>query len=179
MLQKFHVKRRHVCNPLSHHFAISAFLASLLIISPAVRAVQQDRLAESKEKYDRESDPVRKAKLLAKLGDLQVTEFVRQANANNEDAAFTVLNGYRAEVRASFDALKATGIDAERKPDGFKELQIHLRKTMWELERAAPLVSGEKRAAFQDIRDELNRIHNDLIHRLFPREPGAKRSGKN
>jgi hypothetical protein len=178
MLQRFHSSRPGMRNKLSYHFGLSTFLASLLMVSPGLQAVQQDRLTEFKEKYEHESDPVRKAKALTKLGDLQVSEFVRQANANNVDAAFTILMEYRAEVRASFDGLKATGLDAERKPDGFKDLQIHLRKATWELDRAAPLVPGEKRAAFQDIRDELNRIHNDLIHRLFPREPGAKRSGE-
>jgi hypothetical protein len=178
MLQWIHAKRPGMRNKISNQVGLCAFLATLLLISPALLAIQQDRLAEFKDKYDHESDPVRKAKVLAKLGDLQVTEFVRQANANNVDAAFTILTDYRAEVRASFDGLKATGLDAERKPGGFKDLQIHLRKATWELDRAVPLIPPEKRAAFQDIRDELNRIHNDLIHRLFPREPGSKRSGE-
>ncbi len=178
MFHGFHRKRPRRVGLSSHRFALSTLLAFHSILLLCATAAGTDRLVEYKEKYDRENDPVRKAKVLAKLGDLQVAEVVRLADTNDVDAAFAMLAEYRAEVRGTFDALKATGIDAERKPAGFKELQIHLRKALWQLDRAALLIPGERRPAFQDIRDELNRIHNDLIRRLFPREPGAKRSGE-
>jgi hypothetical protein len=157
-------------------------LLCLLLVSIALPAQTRasgplDHLAEYKEKFDRETDPVHKAKALTKLGEAQIADFTRKATANDADGAFLTLTTYRDEVRGVFDGLKATGNDAEKKPDGFKELQIHLRKAVWELERSAQLVPTERRTEFHDIHEELTRIQNDLIQMLFPREPGGKKSG--
>jgi hypothetical protein len=138
----------------------------------------EDQLAQYKDKFDRDSDPIHKAKDLTKLGDAQIAEFTRQATADNIDGAFLTLAAYRVEVGSTFDAMKATGIDAERKPDGFKELQIHLRKSVLKLERATSLVPPDRRKEFREIHDELSSIDNELFHMLFPRQPGSKSSGE-
>jgi hypothetical protein len=157
---------------------IPCFLLAFIAAAPQERGPSpQDRLSEYKEKFEKETDPVRKAKALAKLGEAQVADFTRRATANDIDGAFLTLTTYRDEVRSVFEALKATGNDPERKPDGFKEMQIHLRKALWELDRAASLVPTERRNEFHEIHEELGRIHNELIHMLFPREPGSKKSG--
>lgn len=155
-----------------------AILCSFVVIPSGFAATQPDRMAEYKEKYDRETDPIRKAKALGNYGDAQVAEFVREATAYDADAAFATISAYRDEVRSAFDALKATNNDPERKPDGFKELQIHLRKSLWEMDRSLPLVPYDRRADFQNVRDELGRIHANLIQMLFPRMPGGKKSGE-
>ena len=171
MLHRPNLRLGRLQKVLSRVVAASFILASLAAAGSA--SSQQDRAAEYKEKYEHETDPVRKARALGNYGDWQVSEFVRQANANEFQAAFTTLTDYRNEVRTVFDALKARGVNAERKPDGFKELEIHLDKALWKLDRAAVLVPFGARPAFQDIRDELGRIHNELIHMLFPRGPGG------
>ncbi len=157
---------------------VSCAILTALLTAPACFATTPpDGLAEYRQKYERESDPVRKAKALTKLGDAQVLEFVHQAAADNYTAAFATLTEYRNEVRTTFDMLKATGNDAERKPEGFKQLQIHLRKSLWEIGRITPRIPGDRHGTFDDIHNELGRIQNELIHMLFPREPGGGKSG--
>jgi hypothetical protein len=181
ILQHTHRERRHAIPAIFPHnlwerFLARAVFSSFLAISFALAAIAsqpQDHSAEYKEKYEKETDPVRKARALGNYGDWQVGEFVRQANANEFDAALITLNAFRNEVRSAFDALKARGVNPERKPDGFKELEIHLDKTLWKLDRAVALVPYASRPAFQDIRDELGRIHTELIRMLFPRVPGG------
>jgi hypothetical protein len=166
--------RRSLTLPL-----LPCFLFASLALAPQARGPSpQDLLAQYKDKFSKETDPVHKAKALTKLGDAQVADFTRRATANDVEGAFATLTEYRDEVRSVFDGLKATGNNAEKKSDGFKELQIHLRKTLWALDRAASLVPTERRTEFHDIHEELERIHNDLIHMLFPREPGIKKSGE-
>ncbi|HXQ98735.1 MAG TPA: hypothetical protein VN774_09860 [Candidatus Limnocylindrales bacterium] len=162
-----------------HRLVSCAILSSLLAAPACFGNTQQDRLPEFKERFEREGDPVRKAKDLVNLGNLQVLEFVHAAAADNFDLAFSLLTEYRNEVRTTFDLLKATGNDAERKPEGFKQLQIHLRKSLWEMDRVMPRITPERHATFEDIQHELGRIHNDLIHMLFPREPGSRKSNEN
>jgi hypothetical protein len=152
-----------------------ALLLSLAVTpSGFARTQQTDRMQEYKDKYERENDPVRKAKALGNYGDAQIKNFVREASAENFDAASALLTAFRNEVRFVFDALKATGNDAEKKPDGFKELEFHLRKSLWQIDRTLPAVPFEHREALQQMHDELGRIHSDLIHLLFPREAGKK-----
>ncbi len=165
--------RRSLTLPL-----LPCLLFSWIASAPQARGQSpQERLSEYKDKFDKETDPVRKAKDLTNLGEAQVLDFTRRATANDVEGAFLTLTTYRDEVEAAFDGLKATGNDAEKKPNGFKEMQIHLRKTLWQLDRAASLVPPERRTEFHDIHEGLARIHNDLIHMLFPREPGGKKSG--
>ena len=162
-----------------HRIIFPAILLSLVVVSAGIaRAQQQDRMQEYKDKYDRESDPVRKAKALGNYGDAQIQQFVREASAENFDPATALLTAYRNEVRFVFDALKATGNDPEKKPDGFKELEFHLRKTLWQIDRTLPAVPIEHRESLQAMHDELGRIHMELIHLLFPREAGKKSGDK-
>jgi hypothetical protein len=164
---------------LPHRIILPAILFSLVVVFAGVlRAQQQDRMQEYKDKYERENDPVRKAKALGNYGDAQIQHFVRETSAENFDAATALLTAYRNEVRFVFDALKATGNDPEKKPDGFKELEFHLRKTLWQIDRTLPAVPIEHRESLQAMYDELGRIHMDLIHLLFPREPGKKSGDK-
>jgi hypothetical protein len=164
--------RRRITLPL-----LPCFLFASIAVFPQTRGPSpQDRLAEYKEKFDKEADPVHKAKALPKLGEAQISDFTRRATADDVIGAFLTLTTYRDEVRSTFDGLKATGNDAEKKPDGFKELQIHLRKALWELDRAASLVPTDRRTEFHGIHEELSRIHNELIGLLFPREPGRRKN---
>lgn len=163
-----------------HRFFFTAMLLSLVVVFAGMaRARQpQDRMQEYKDKYEKETDPVRKAKALGNYGDAQIQRFVREAAAENFDAASALLTAFRNEVRTVFDALKATGIDAEKKSDGFKDLEFHLRKTLWQIDRTLPSVPFDRRESLQGMHDELGRIHTDLIKLLFPREAGKKNGEK-
>ncbi len=175
------IPRRRMFGRLSpHQIIFSAMLLSLAVMCAGMARAQQpqDRMQEYKDKYEKETDPVRKAKALGNYGDAQIQHFVREAAAENFDAASALLTAYRNEVRAVFDALKATGIDAEKKSDGFKELEYHLRKTLWQIDRTLPSVPFDRRESLQEMHDELGRIHTELIHLLFPREAGKKSGEK-
>jgi hypothetical protein len=174
------LKRRKFGRFVPQRIIFPAILLSLVMVCAGmVRAQQaQDRMQDYKDKYEKETDPVRKAKALGNYGDAQIQHFVHEASAENLDAASALLTAYKNEVRSALDALKATGVDAEKKPDGFKELEFHLRKMLWQIDRTMPAVPIDHRETFQELHDELGRIHTDLIHLLFPREAGKKSGDK-
>jgi hypothetical protein len=180
MPQNLIPKRRKFGRFAPHRIIFPVILLSLAVAcSGMVRAYQSnDRMQDYKDKYEKENDPVRKAKALGNYGDVQIQHFVREAAAENFDAAAALLTAFQKEVRFVFDALKATGNDAEKKSDGFKELEFHLRRTLWQIDRTLPTVPIEHREALQETHDELARIHTDLIHLLFPREAGKKNGDK-
>jgi hypothetical protein len=179
MLQHFIPKRRTSGRFLRRRIIFPAILLSLAVACAGIAKAQQsqDRMQEFKDKYEKENDPIRKAKALGNYGDAQIQHFVREAAAENLEAASALLTAYKNEVRFVFDALKAMGNDAEKKPDGFKELEFHLRKSLWQIDRTLPTVPIDHRESFQLIHDELGRIHTELIHLLFPREAGKKSAG--
>jgi hypothetical protein len=129
--------------------------------------------AQDRAQFNQETNPVRKAKLFQKLGETQITQFNKQSIDANYDGALQTLTDYRDEARIVFDGLRATGVDAERHSDGFRQLQISLRKGLWEMERTFPVIPEERRAAFHALGDDLTEIQTQLVHMLFPHEAGA------
>jgi hypothetical protein len=141
----------------------------LLLAPPA-----QDRMAELRQQFESETDPVRKAKALTRLGDAQ-WEAARKASAadNHAEARLLVLQ-YLDDTETAANALKASGINAEKKPRGFKELQIHVRKSLRELDQMILSVPAEERGSLEVYRRDLRDIEKQLINVLFPRQPGKE-----
>ncbi|HEV7966772.1 MAG TPA: hypothetical protein VGP19_04345 [Candidatus Acidoferrales bacterium] len=145
-----------------------AVIAAVALCSPLAA---QDRLAESLAKYQNETDPIRKSRALAKLGDEQIDLAKKQLKAEDEVASLHTLEQYRDEVRATVAALNGMGVDAERKPAGFKELQISLRETIRRIDELILTLNVDKRPFFRDVRNDLFLYQNELIDDLFPRRP--------
>jgi hypothetical protein len=67
--------------------------------------------------------------------------------------------------------LHGTGVDAEKKPGGFKELQISLRETIRRIDDLILTLNVDKRPFFRAVRNDLFMDQNVLIDELFPRKP--------
>jgi hypothetical protein len=145
-----------------------ALIAALALCVPLAA---QDHLAQDLARYQNETDPVRRARALARVGDEQVDLAKRQLRADDEVASLQTLEQYRDEVHATVAALNAMGVDAERKPSGFKELQISLRETIRRIDDLILTLEVDKRPFFRAVRNDLFADQNDLIDKLFPRKP--------
>lgn len=145
-----------------------AAIAALTICAPLAA---QDHLADDLAKYQHEPDPVRKARDLVKLGDEQV-EMARKLLKDDQDVgSLHTLEQYRDEVHETVTALNGMGVDAERKPAGFKELQISLRETIRRIDDLILTLEVDKRPFFRTVRNDLFTDQNVLIDELFPRKP--------
>jgi hypothetical protein len=150
------------------------WLAALLLAPSCAAVVQSpaDRNAALVEAWKGETDPVRRAKLFPRLGDAQLAEIQRLANGEDFIKAGAGLEEYRDEVKATFQGLKDTGVDAERKPGGFKELQIHLRRALKQIDDIVRRAPEGPRVPLQVARQEIGQVNRELIDLLFPRQPG-------
>lgn len=146
---------------------IGLIAAAALCVSLAA----QDRLAEDLAKYQHETDPVHKSRALVKLGDDQIDLAKKQLKEEDEVASLHTLEQYRDEVHDMVTALNAMGVDAERKPAGFKELQISLRETIRHIDDLILTLAVDKRPFFRAVRNDLFTDQNVLIDELFPRKP--------
>ena len=156
---------------------VALALATSCLCWPALPARAQDAHSKLEAQYQSENDPVRKAKIVAKLAHFEIDQSRSDLKAGDEEKALAVLERYNDEVRKTGEALTASGIDPERRPAGFKELQISLREFIRELDDLILTLPFDKRPWFQAVRSDLARVQNSLIEALFP-TVGDKRSKK-
>src|SRR4029077_9627361 len=146
-------------------------IAVIAALALCVPLAAQDRLSEDLAKYQHETDPIRKSRALVKLGDDQVDLATRQLKISDEVTSLHTLEQYRDEVHDMVTALNRVGVDAERKPAGFKELQISLRGTIRRIDELILTLNVDKRPFFRVVRNDLFMDQNVLIDELFPRKP--------
>jgi hypothetical protein len=145
--------------------------AMIMALALCVPLAAQDRLAVDLGKYQHETDPIRKTRALVKLGDDQVDLAIRQLKINDDVASLHTLEQYRDEVHDMVATLHGLGVDPERKPAGFKELQISLRGTIRRIDDLILTLPVDKRPFFREVRNDLFTDQNQLIDELFPRRP--------
>ena len=159
---------------------MSRWGASLQIIMSAMVAVGIARAATEDVKslqtrFDRETNSVHKAKLLEKLGDAQLDVTRRASQANDYKTIGLVMEKYRDNARAAVDALKKDHPDAERHTSGFKQLQIHVHKSLREVDEVLVVAPDEYRPPLEIVRRDLAAIDDELLELLFPRHANEKR----
>ncbi len=150
-----------------------AIVTTLLIWMPA----PQSHPGELRERYTHEGDPVRRARLMPKLQSEEFSDLRKQADAGDYPQALITLGDFRDQVRTTQQELDGMGVNAEKKPSGFKELQIAVRKSLRDLDEIALTIPVDWQTPFRDLREELDQINKHLILELFPRQPGHPPKG--
>jgi hypothetical protein len=134
-----------------------------------------ESLADLQARFDRETNGVHKAKLMEKLGNAQLEEARRAGKAGDYTAVGLTLEKYRDNARAAVEALKKQHPDAEKQSNGYRQLEMHLRKGIRELDETL-LVSPESyKPPLQIVRQDLIGLDDELLKMLFPRRPLEQR----
>ncbi len=141
----------------------------LLLLAIAARA--QDRVEALRQQFIRESDPVRHAKLFPKLGEALLARARNEEDTGETGRALALLREYRDDLKKSFDGLKATGKNAEKHPAGFRELQIHTRKSLHQVSQVVLGAPFDQREPFAATQHDIEQIDQQLIQMLFPPPP--------
>jgi hypothetical protein len=134
----------------------------------------QDELAKDRARFERETNPVHRAKLLVRLGRAEFEQIEKQVADNNITEALDDLREYEKEADSVSKALDAAGVNAEKHSAGFKELQISVREAVRRLNDLMVGLSGDDQKPFLEVRDNLDALNAHLIDELFPHETGAK-----
>jgi hypothetical protein len=150
------------------HWKLLVFVGFLL---PLAYPVWAQSIAQLQAQFDREPDSVRKAKLLVKLGDAQFEETRRAGAAGDNNAVGFTLEKYRDNVRAAIDALKKQHPNAEKHSNGYRQLEIHVRKGIREVEESMLAAPVPYKPPLQIVRQELVAMDEELIKLLFPKRP--------
>ena len=149
---------------------------------PAVSArIDSDRVAFDKSKspgiselqtrFDHETNSVHKAKLFEKLSDEQLAEVRHASQASDYNAVGTIMEKYRDNARAAVAALKKEHPNAEHQINGYKQLQIHIRRAIRDLKETVLLAPDEYKPPLQLVERDLALIDDELLQSLFPSPP--------
>jgi hypothetical protein len=150
--------------------AVCGLLVFLAILSPVVT----ESVADLQARFDRETSGVHKAKLMEKLGDAELEEARRAGKAGDYNTVGFTLEKYRDNVRAAIEALKKQHPDAEKQSNGYRQLEIHVRKSIREVDETL-LVSPEAyKPPLQMVRQDLIGMDEQLLRMLFPHRPAEQ-----
>src|ERR1700761_804089 len=149
---------------------------------PAVSArIDSDRVALDKSKspgiselqsrFDHETNSVHKAKLFEKLSDEQLAEVRHASQASDYNAVGTIMEKYRDNARAAVAALKKEHPNAEHQINGYKQLQIHIRRAIRDLKETILLAPDEYKPPLGIVEHDLSLIDDELLQSLFPSPP--------
>lgn len=144
--------------------------AIFLLLSPAVT----ESVAELQARFDRETDSVRKAKILVRLGDAQFEKARRAGKEDDNNTVDLTLERYRDNVRAALEALKKQHPDAEKHSNGYRQLEIHLRNGIREVEDSMIAAPAPYKPPLEIVRQDLIAMDEELIKLLFPRRPAER-----
>jgi hypothetical protein len=131
---------------------VYGLLVFLAILPPGA----MESLADLQARFDRETSGVQKAKLMTKLGEVELEEARRAGKAGDYNAV---------------DALKKQHPDAERQSNGYRQLEIHVRKGIREVDETLLVSPEDYKPPLQIVRHDLIGMDDELLKMLFPRRP--------
>jgi hypothetical protein len=154
----------------------------LLAIPDALRASpprRQDKEPDLLARLQRESNPVKKARLEVRLGRVKLFQAIAALDRGNIEETNRRLGAYMETLNSCWARLKNSGRVAHKKPSGFKELDIELREDARYLEDLRRRIPYEERGKADQIAGEVDQMRNEVLKALFPPMPlrkGEKKS---
>ncbi len=151
----------------------SCWVAVFLVALVAGSLVAQDRTAELRSRFEKETDPVRKAHLVGQLADAEFRNMHEKIDAGDLAAAAEIAGRVRDEAQASKKSLDAKVRDPEAHPDGYKQLEISVRESIRRLDDIMVSLAKDEQVPLADVRKDLDELDRQMIHQLFPKRPAA------
>ncbi|PYR99800.1 MAG: hypothetical protein DMG12_19500 [Acidobacteria bacterium] len=155
-------------------------ISSCAIRSSSLRAQYDkrlERLEREKDKLKRATDPVDRTKTEIRIAEILLTFVSDAANAGDQERLEQRLDEYRAAIQDAHQTMFRTGRDAHKKPKGFKDLEIALRRQVRQLEDIGQGLSFDQREPVQKAKEEASAIRDQLLKALFGEQNAPSRKG--
>lgn len=144
------------------------FIAATAGTRPALGARHTENEADMQAHFEREQNPVKKSISATRLAQLKLQQATDAYAKGDLDQGQKLLDDYLKWVKSSWDLLKSSGRPADRKPQGFKELDIALRedaRQFGDLEHRVPFADREP---VTKAAQEAEKIRGEVLAALFP-----------
>jgi hypothetical protein len=150
-------------------------MAALSLASCAMHAIptfqEPDKrlvdLQKEKDRLNRATDPVRRTKSQIKISEILLGLTSDAIRTGDLDGMQQRLDAYVAAIQDAHKTMMKTGRDAHKKPGGFRDLEIALRRHVNRLKDIGDALTFEERDPVQKARDEAARIRDELLKALF------------
>lgn len=146
---------------------IAAAIVLFLVPLPG-EGWRKDTAADLQAKIDRESNPVKKAKLMVRLGHLDLRQAAADYDNHQMPQGEKLLVQSTTIMENAWTLLKSTGRNPARKPDGFMQLEIGLREETRSLSELRRRVFYLYRGPVDAALKTLNQMHAQVLVGLFP-----------
>ena len=133
----------------------------------------QDPAAQFRARFAKETDPLHKAHLMPRFGDVEFQDAHEAIEQDDLPKAVEILKQYRDQARSLAQVLDSKVADPEKHPSGFKQLQISVRESLRRLSDIIHSLPGDDQKPFVEIHRDLDDLDRHLVRELFPRQPEA------
>jgi hypothetical protein len=128
----------------------------------------QKQLPELRARFEHTADPVQKAKLMPQIEEAGFQVISRNLDEGKPDDALAVLQDFRDDVQSCEQGLDETHINAEKHPNGFKQLEFALRESMRHLDGILVGLTADEQQPFMKLRSDFGKLNRHLMRELFP-----------
>ena len=159
----------------SRRVAMSALLFHALLTSCAVRTEtslmgepSKLTLGQARNLLEQSTKPVDRAKAYVELSDILIRYVHSNIPRTDADATREWLEQYQDAILSARQTMLASGRDAQRHPEGYRELEIILRRHIrWLSDWRIGLVD-EERTPVEDTMKTATAVRGEMLQLLFP-----------
>jgi hypothetical protein len=166
--------------------AIERLLFMLVVVSVSSCAIRiaslqapldkrLERLQKERDKLGRLTDPVDRTKTNIAISEILLSLAGDAARSGEPEALEKRLSEYVEAIQDAHQSMVKTGRDAHRKPKGFKDLEIALRRQIRMLDDLGHGVTFDQREPVDKARQEASDIRDDLLKALFGEQNAPSR----
>ena len=135
-----------------------------------------ERLDREREKLKRTTDAVDRTKIDINISEILLSLVSDAVKSGEPEVLGRRLNEYIDTIQDAHQAIMKTGRDAHRKPKGFKDLEIALRRQIRVLDDIGRGLTFDQREPVEKAKQQASEIRDDLLKALFGEQnaPGRK-----
>ena len=158
-------------------------LIVLATTSCTIRTASLQQIDKRLERLDRERDKLRhttdgvdRTKIDINISEILLSLVSDAVKSGEPEVLGRRLDEYADTIEDAHQAMMKTGRDAHRKPKGFKDLEISLRRQIRILDDIGRGLTFDQREPVDKARKQASDIRDDLLKALFgePNAPGRK-----
>jgi hypothetical protein len=158
-------------------------LAVVVFSSCAIRPIslqgqydkRLERLQKEKDKLARLTDPVDRTKTAIAISEILLSLASEAIKTGEPEMLGKRLNEYVDTIREAHETMMKTGRDAHRKPKGFKDLEIALRRQIRILDDLGRGVSFDQRDPVEKAKAQASDLREELLKALFGEQNAPSR----
>lgn len=144
------------------------FVAVVVDLGPALPARHPDNEQDLLARLEREQNPVKKSRYATRLAQVKLQQSTDAYAKRDFEQGAKLLDDYLKWVGRSWDFLKGSGRPADRKPQGFKELDIALREDARKFEDLQHSIPFTDRDPVAKAAQAAEKIRGEVLAVLFP-----------